>query len=63
MLRGLEQLEAILRGQGRLRRRNPKTGHVRGYGKIARELDRLGAPTRSGGPWSRSSVRDVLQWR
>ncbi len=51
----------IVREIRRLRRRNPKTGKRRGYGEIARELDRLGVPTRKGGPWSRSSVRNVLK--
>ncbi len=39
----------IVREIRRLRRRNPKTGRVRGYGQIAQELDRLGYQTRSGG--------------
>lgn len=52
--------QAVVREIKRLRRRNPKTGRVRGYGEIAAELDRLALPTRSGRPWSRSTVRAVL---
>ena len=31
-----------------------------GYERIARELDKRGRPTQRGGPWTRVSVRDIL---
>lgn len=45
----------------RLRRRSPKTGRRRSAKQIADELTRLGLPTRSGRPWSRHSVREIVK--
>lgn len=56
-LEGEQDVVAAIR---RLRRRNPKSGRVRGYGEIAAELARLGLRTRHGRPWNRSTVRAVL---
>lgn len=56
-LPGEQEVVAIIK---RLRRKNPKTGKVRGYGEIADELARLGKQARSGKPWNRSTVRSVL---
>ena len=52
----------VIREVKRLRRKNPKTGAVRSFAAIAREMDSLGIPTRRGGSWTASSVRTVLQW-
>lgn len=57
----LEGEADILRQVRRLRRRNPKTGESRSAAAIAVELDRLRLPTRSGRPWSRHSVREILK--
>jgi DNA invertase Pin-like site-specific DNA recombinase len=53
--------EDVVRTIKRLRRKNPATGKVRGYGEIARELDRLGIPTKSGKPWHRGTVASILE--
>lgn len=45
----------------RLHRRSPKTGERRSAAEIADELQRAGIPTRSGKPWSRHSVREILK--
>lgn len=50
----------VVRTIKRLRRKNPATGKVRGYGEIAKELDRLGIPTKSGKPWNRGTVESIL---
>lgn len=45
----------------KLRRgKNPLTGRRRSLRAVARELDRRGVPTRSGRPWSISSVRSCI---
>jgi len=45
----------------RLHRRSPKTGKRRSAQAIADELTRLRLPTRSGTPWSRHTVREILK--
>ncbi len=53
--------EEVVRTIKRLRRKNPATGKVRGYGEIAKELDKLGIPTRFGKPWNRGTVASLLE--
>lgn len=53
--------DEIIREVRRLRRKNPKTGRVRGYGEIAGEMERLGHPTKRGGPWTASTVQTILR--
>ncbi len=53
--------DTLVREVRRLRRKNPKTGRVRGYGSIAKEMDRLGHPTKRGGPWTASTVQTILR--
>jgi len=53
--------DEIIREVRRLRRKNPKTGRVRGYGAIAREMERLGHPTKRGGPWTAATVQTILR--
>ncbi len=53
--------EDVVRTIKRLRRKNPATGKVRGYGEIAKELDRLGFETKSGNPWHRGTVASILE--
>ena len=52
---------ATLREMRRLRRRSPKTGRRRSCAEVAKELNRLGLPTRSGRPWGASSVWAILR--
>jgi DNA invertase Pin-like site-specific DNA recombinase len=53
--------DEIVREVRRLRRKNPKTGRVRGYGAIAKEMSRLGHPTKKGGPWTASTIQTILR--
>ena len=53
--------EEVVRTIKRLRRKNPATGKVRGYGEIARELDRLGFETKGGKSWHRGTVASILE--
>lgn len=53
--------EDVVRTIKRLRRKNPATGKVRGYGEIAKELDRLGIETKNGKPWNRGTVASILE--
>jgi len=38
-----------------------RSGQVLGYRRIAQQLDREGYPTRQGGPWSRSTVSQIVK--
>lgn len=52
--------EAVVAEAKRLARRNPKTGKTRSLRKIAAELAALGHLGVSGGPYTASSVRNML---
>ncbi len=53
--------QALVREAKRLRRKNPQSGKVRSYRKIAEELVALGYARENGAPYNAMTIRNITQ--